>query len=392
MKILILEDETNKFLSVDKLIKDSVKLCSPSVQRASNFMEFVQHSERTKFDLLIIDLLIPMRANEDATDQAYQIVTQLAGLECTNYGVPTVALTRYDSAAEGNFKFLNQKGITIVTYDESDEAWKESLVKIIIDCTPLIKYDFAVVCALRKERDAFDEIGFEVGNEVIIEDLSCKEVEIGSKRGLLVIPTRMGLVSSAIACTKVIERFKPKLITMSGICAGIKTESNIYDIVIPEVCYQHDSGKWTDQGFIHEPFHIALENGLRLKLESIINSLGFNESLTDDINPIETELPQGMDKLSCRTRIAPSSSGSAVVGRKAMAKTISQMHRKAASFEMESYALYESAYASYQKPLYFSAKCVVDNGDEEKSNQYQRIACLLSASAVATIIARLEFT
>ena len=91
----------------------------------------------------------------------------------------------------------------------------------------------------------------------------------------------MGLVDAAITSSRAIEVFQPDLICMSGICAGIKDEVNIYDLVIPDICYQHDSGKWTVEGLTSEPYSVQLDNEVSLRLKSIINIHNFNEGLID---------------------------------------------------------------------------------------------------------------
>jgi hypothetical protein len=71
-----------------------------------------------------------------------------------------------------------------------------------------------------------------------------------------------------------------------------------------------------------------------------------------------------------------------------MVGIIQEQHRKNEAFEMESYSLYEAARQSPCKPLFFSAKSIVDNGDEKKGDHYHRIACILSAKTVVEIIDR----
>ena len=55
---------------------------------------------------------------------------------------------------------------------------------------------------------------------------------------------------------------------------------------------------------------------------------------------------------------------------------------------MESYALYEAARQSLERPLFFSAKAVVDNGNSSKGDEYHRVAAILSAKTVYEIISR----
>jgi nucleoside phosphorylase/CheY-like chemotaxis protein len=385
MKIFILEDCDSKFEKVEEVIFRRKWLEKPVITRAANFMLAQRALERDVFDLLILDLMVPIRHGSDPEDLTQDISALRLDQDCKNRDTPAVALTQFEDKAEERIRGLNTLGITVITYAPGDE-WPKAIERAIDQNEPPLHYDFVIVCALRKERDAYDSLGCEVGDEAIIDDLSCKTLNIGSFSGIVVVPTRMGLVSSAIACTKAIERFRPKLIAMSGICAGFDNTAEIYDVVVPERCYQHDSGKWTNDGFIVEPYQVALETSIRLKIDKLINKVGFNEELLRDIVFSDHESPEDRGFSKNLVKMAVSSSGSSVVASNSQSEDMKNYHRKGAAFEMESYAIYESAVSSCHKPIYFSAKSVVDNGNSAKGDSYHRVACLLSAKVCTAIV------
>ena len=386
MKIFVLEDDDNKFAEVSSVILKKTRLETPVITRADNFSLAQKTLERERFDLLILDLMVPVRFGLPPEDQTGDISAMRLDQLCKNRDTPAVALTQFEDKADERIRDLNQLGITVITYSESSSDWANAIDRAVDHNEPPLQYDFVMVCALRKERNAFDSLGYEVGDEVIIDDLSCKALTLDGFKGIIIVPTRMGLVSSAIASTKAIERFRPKLIAMSGICAGFDDTAKIYDIIVPERCYQHDAGKWTDTGFIMEPYQVALETKVKLKIDRLLNRNGFCAELVNDLRYETTEIPEGQTSLSCGARTAVSSSGSSVVANDAQSEALRNYHRKGAAFEMESYALYESAESSCHKPAFFSAKCVVDNGGASKGDNFHRIACLLSAKVAAAIV------
>lgn len=389
MKIFVLEDSDSKFNRVAEVINKRSWLTKPKITRASCFMDAQRILERDVYDLLILDLVAPLRAQGDPEDLTNDISSLRIDELCLNRATPAVALTQFEARANDGFNSLNKLGITIVTYDPSSEDWHESISRAVEHSQPPITYDYVIICALRKERDAYDDLGFQIGDEVIIDDLSCKSITISGLSGIIVVPTRMGLVSSAIACTKVIERFRPKVIAMSGICAGFDNAAKIYDVIVPERCYQHDSGKWTKAGFVLEPYQAALENSTRLEIDRIINRKGFCDEMVAGIEALPAELPEDQSSLSCTVKLAVSSSGSSVVASNTQSKAMKDYHRKGTAFEMEAYAVYDSAVSSCHKPAYFSAKCVVDNGGTSKGDAYHRVACILSAKVCGSIIVEL---
>ena len=340
MKILILEDRQDKYQKIKEKIEGVVD--EVAIYWADNFQGFHKQVEREKFDLVIVDLLAPTHAGAVESNLTAQIIDAIRDHACLNFRTPVLALTQYMDAAEEGYKDLNLKDITIATFDSSSEGWVGPLQEKIRACLPPIHYDFLIVCALPKEAAAFEEVGYKLDRPVGLLGLEVRAIEIAGRRGAVVVPPRMGLVSCAIATAKAIEFFKPNLVCMSGICAGIGGRAGIYDVVIPDICHQHDSGKWGEHGFEPELYSVQLIPDVRLKLIEIISSDGFLEMFSD-IKVAKSELPDNMEYFSTRVFLAPASSGSSVVADEDFLATVTAQHRKSTAFEMESYALYEAA-------------------------------------------------
>lgn len=211
-----------------------------------------------------------------------------------------------------------------------------------------------------------------------IAGLNCQEVSIDSYRGICITPSRMGLVNMAIASTKAIELFCPRIVSMSGICAGVPGESNLLDIVVGQVCWEYQTGKFKDGKFIQEPYQIALNSVLKTELEQIAENSSLLEKLKRGL--YDTELRDST------IRIAPISSGSAVIADETRMKEIGGQHRKWAALEMEMYSLYEAASQSVYAPLCFGAKAVVDIGDSSKGDALHASACVISARFVVEVL------
>jgi nucleoside phosphorylase len=385
MKILILEDCKDK---IDKITEIIGSVCADStIAIAECYSDFIGVSNREVFDLIVADLLLPMFMDgKDPVNISSQLLGNLRNIECQNYYTPVIAVTSFDELAEESFAELNKFDINILTYKSDSDEWIESFKRKIRSCIPVPSYDFVIVCALDKEADAYEGCGFNVGIEFIFEGITCKNIDVKDKKGVIVVPPRMGLVNSAIISSRVIDLFKPKLICMSGICAGIEGNANIYDVVIPDICHQHDSGKWTNEGFVTESYAIQLEHKTRLDVARIIKDKAFLKAIANGIVLDKNEFPEGQDKAAFKVYLAPTSSGSAVVADNSMLAEITSQHRKATAFEMESYAMYEAARQSIIAPKYFSAKAVVDNGNSHKGDDFHRVACLVSAKTVYELI------
>jgi len=387
MKILILEDESEKMELITTAILEVDK--SIEISTSKTFQAFHKKVERDDFHLIIVDLLAPQFEDDYIiTDLTSRIIDVTRDHDCRNFRTPVIAMTRFDEAAEDNFKDLNRKDISVVTFSAEKDDWRHVLTDRIRACMPSLTYDFIIICALQKEVKGFEDAGYCVSATRAVYGLDCREIQIGEKSGVIVTSPRMGLVSSAITTSIAIELFSPKLVCMSGICAGIENKAQIYDIVIPDICHQHDFGKWGPDGFEPEQYSVQLNHDVRLKINEILQSSDLKLTIEQGIKPLKSEIPEDKESLEFRVFMAPASSGSAVIADENMVKVVKDQHRKSTAFEMESFSVYEAARLSRTQPKFFSAKAVVDDGGVHKGDKYHRVACILSAKAVYELIRR----
>lgn len=385
MRILILEDDDNKASRVCELVSHAIPGAIQS--RVANFREFYKNILSTKFDFIIADLLVPSFGDsKDPVDMTREIINSVRDRSVVNYRTPMVALTKFDEKAEEKFRELNMSDISIITYDETSAVWGDALVEKIFGCIPPKHYDFVILCALAKEADGFVSAGYEVRDRKVVNGTDCREIRIGSYEGVLITASRMGLVSAAIACSNAISFFSPRLICMSGISAGVHEKADIYDVVIPDICFQNDAGKWSNGKFELEAYPVQIDHILKLEIQRRIEKEKFLASVMGGISLNRDEYPENCNQFKMKVYCAPASSGSSVVADADIAVTLKGQHRKLSAFEMESYAVYEAARLSHVKPKFFSAKAVVDNGTETKGDEFHRVACLVSAKVVGSLI------
>lgn len=386
MKILILEDSPDKLADIVSQIQifDS----EVDIVTASNQFDFTPLVERQKYDLIIIDLMVPMFEGQPPTDLTEMLILRIRDDACINIETPVLALTKYIESAYKCVDRLDAVGLQICAFSD-DDKWKNWLLQNLKICKPQTIYDFVIICALKKEAKAFEEVLPNISASEEIQGLECRKVMVGNSKGLIVTCPRMGLVAAAITATKAIEYFKPSIICMSGICAGLESSgANIYDVVLSDTCYQHDSGKWTNEGFVLEPYQIQLKPEVKTFINSsIIDNNVLLEELTIGIVPSKSEYHD--DYIKPSIKLAITSSGSSVVADDTMLNIVENGHRKVNSFEMETFAIYESARMSSLNPKYFSCKCVVDNGNSEKGDNYHRLACLFAAKCTVSVLSGL---
>ena len=383
MKILILEDDKEKLSKIISELKFCLGEDMVVFSEVDNLSDFISLVSRDEFNLIVFDIMVPYFSDDKNPENIIdKSMSYLRRSEAVNYNTPVIAITSYGDLDKRDYDTLNKHDINIIKYNEMD--WEKALHNKANLCKPKLRYDFVIVCALEKEASAYKFIGYEVSDSFYYQGLDCRTIKINDMNGVIVLLRNMGLVQSAISTTKAIEMFEPKLVTMSGICAGINGKSKIYDIIIPESCDQHDIGKWTDSGFEYDSYSTALDHQVRTRIKAIIEQPSFKEKVKNSVSLNKSEYAG--EEFDFDISIGILSSGNSVVASEGQSHAIAKQHRKKLAFEMEIYSLYESANQSVLKPIFFSAKSVVDDGSDKKSDDYQRVASLISAKTVSLII------
>ncbi|AJR07189.1 hypothetical protein C9J03_04915 [Photobacterium gaetbulicola] len=378
MKILLIEDNNEKQQAIEYVINTELSNAAnkPSVVHAKDLNSARRSLYSDLFDLVIFDMYLPdIHQVSQERDCSFELINDFS--ESKNYQSEAIALTQFEINEIEDIQSFNQVGITLVSYDSSN-GWKAALKQKINRASQRVRCDFLIFCALSKEKQAFSSTGFTVGQAKNIFGMDCTDISIGNFNGFIVKPHNMGLVNMAIIASKAIELFQPKIVTMSGICAGVKGESNYLDLIVGKTCWEYQTGKWKDGEFVQEPYQVDIHRPLQVDLEQSTE----NESLKNIIRNglFMTELGE------MSIKVAPISSGSAVIADDEMMKRIGLQHRKMAGLEMEMYALYEAAAQSLCNPLCFGAKAVVDMGDSSKGDMYHDVGCTISARYVANIL------
>ncbi|MCF5859364.1 phosphorylase family protein [Aeromonas veronii] len=384
MKILVLEDSDDKFSLINDYVHEVVP--SAEIKRVTNWLDYSNVVAKVKFDLILLDLLVP-RSSKDSTieDYSQSLVETTRDYSSKSFKTPAIVLTKY-SLDEGDFVHdLNLVDINVISFNEHGK-WREALKIKLIAAQPKKKFDVVILCALDKEASAFEGLTDSWGPVTTISGLVCREVSIGVYKAVIVLANRMGLVAAAVSASFALDRFEPRLICMGGICGGVSGESNIYDLLVTQTCHQHDAGKWSATGFKSEHYDVQIEVGVYNKLVEVASS-PIMVNITDDIKSFKSEVPHGQEQISCSiVSNAITSSGSAVIAEEGKTSTLMVGQRKLSGFDMEIYSVYEAARHARNRTAFFAAKAVVDDGGVNKGDSFHRVGCLLSAKFVIAAI------
>jgi nucleoside phosphorylase len=189
--------------------------------------------------------------------------------------------------------------------------------------------------------------------------------------------SQMGLAASAVLATKMILRFRPQLVAMVGIAAGVKTESQGFgDILAAEHTFDYGSGKVTKQKgkliFESDPKPLDINTKLHQRLKEWQSK---RTELNDIYDMWEGPKP---DKI-LRLHLGPLASGAAVLDTQAPISDVKKRWRKLVGVEMEAYAVHRACRDTMNpEPMYLCLKSICDFA-EKKEDIWQPYAAFTAA-------------
>ena len=143
MKILILEDEDRKYEEIATHVRSVIP--DASLQREKNWLNYTLTVANDKFDLILLDLLVP-RSAKDCTieDHHEQLVEATRQYGSKSFRTPAIVLTRH-SLNEGDFVYdLNLVDINVIPFTDHGE-WRDALRFKMLAAQPKKKFDIVIV-------------------------------------------------------------------------------------------------------------------------------------------------------------------------------------------------------------------------------------------------------
>ncbi len=393
MKILIVDDNINKAGKLAKVLSEE-GIDRGDIEIVSCAMEARERLRKERFDLLVIDLLLPLREEDDPElNTALDLIKEITERDVYFKPSNIVGFTAYtDAVIEANSAF-NQRMWAIVSYDPTTNSWETQfrymaryLVESLSQSTPLhYGTDICVVTALQIEMDAVYRLPWVWEEPEPLDDSTfIRRASFTVNEQIFQVVTacahRMGSVAAALLTSKLINAFRPRFIAMTGICAGVKDKVNIGDVVLFDPVWEWPSGKLVDgDGGTYlqpSPHQIPIADFIVARAEEMRN----DKMLWVGIQNLwPAEAPAHTLKLV----LGPGASGSAVIADSATVPAIKLQHRKVTAVEMEAYGVCAAArFSTSPKPTAIIMKSVCDFADDEKTDKWQPYTSYTSAQGM----------
>jgi len=394
VKVLIIEDSGEKA----QKIAEAIEYAGVPEDCISIIPDAVAARDRLRqggADLLVLDLQIPRRFGESARGNGGADLLQWLDRRQAEQMPPhIIAVTSFDLEPE-TAAVLNSLGVSVVRYQQSSDDWRGFIVGLTsrvlrnrraglgqaedVDAVLLTTVDVEYSQAKRVFR-------VEGAGEVKL-GVTWHRAEVdadGDRRRVIIAQaSQMGMPSAAVLAIKAIRLWQPRLMIMSGVCAGVRGEVELGDIVVPDPCWDLGSGKLANDGVLKpDPRPIPLRESVRAVLAVAAESA----PIEDWRRAWMADSPRRIPAIHIR----PAASGASVVSDTRTIPQIVEHSRKVAGVDMENYGFYYACANSGLSigPDYCSVKGVVDFADPDKSDDVQAYAAYLSARLAEWIVAR----
>lgn len=402
MRVLIVDDDNDKVRSITRVLESAGVSEGDNIDLASTVTQAADLLRKSTYDLLILDLYLPVRLqDEPSIDGGCRLLNEIVRRDDLYRPEHIVGLTVSEDArrlAEPEFS----RGLwSISLYGPHTSEWKEQIHekarylvarKAAQDVGPTRRCDALIICALAKPE--LSQLKAASGTEwqqfVIPGDATSyfsTEIERDDAQRLSLVACAspmMGMTAAATLTTKACLHFRPRMVLMTGICAGRKGEVNLGDVVVGSTTWDYGSGKFKGTNgsveFTADPYQIPIDPQVRLTTERVISDTAF-------LSSVQTRFTGGDVSNKLRAVLAPIASGAAVQAHSSFFSELAKRDRKVAAVDMEAFGVCWAAREVYEPhPTFCVVKGVCDFADEEKSDDMQSYCAYVSACIALQIV------
>lgn len=405
LKILVIDDDPTRFSFFDQMVIGKFAL-DTDVEISTNARDALQNLEKKTYDVLIVDMAIPLTpwANETNRNGGVEVLQHLLEDETLIRPHYIIGLTAaVDDEPEVTNFFVDSPWV-LMKIGASGIDWHSKLVNLIAHADNVknaeesLEYgvDICVITALSDpEQSAIfaTEIAWEDEPEYMDSNTIIRRGKLSTAGGhqLSVISgcsMRMGSVEAALLTSKLIVRYRPKILAMAGICAGMEGKVAYGDAILGSPVWDWTSSKWDkdengNDRVLPSPHYLDCSREVVSRFRILGQDIGY-------LAQLRNKWPGSKPRDALSALVGPNASGPIVVADGTTLQNIKiNQNRDVLGLEMEAYGVYAAALAAgLPRPVVLSIKSVCDFADPRKNDEMQRYASYTSAQITVEFLKR----
>jgi nucleoside phosphorylase len=404
MNVLIVHDRAEVAAIIKEIVVENSMGDRGEIALADDYYSARKMLSERIFDLLIIDLTLPVSREKGNASYApvNQLLDELFSMDSLNAPGDVIGITK-EVETLGLIDTSIGPHLMVAIEEDAEGRWKEYLRdKLLyaqrsaqtryISINRHFQYDALLVTAMDREMQPYSE-HFEMQD--IRHFPGAKEFLFSDgagvpRKGIAFSIGRSGQPSAASFAQALITAFRPRLAIMSGYCGGVKGKVELGDLVFFEAAYAWDYGKWEEEG--NPPVSVFRSRPNPIGIEGMETHTLARQYLMSDFNLTPATLKQvqqrSLGKLSSyKMYLAPAGSGSAVVSNDAIIAQIRGLNDSIWAVDMECYGFYHAAQNTrVVRPQFICVKSVSDFCNGEKGDGLHGACSYISATVVVDIL------
>lgn len=395
IKILLVDDEISKQNAVREKLNQIEN--SLEITIAATIKDAKRQIKTNRFDLLIIDLVIPLSdlAPRPSRTGGLALLEWLEDEE--NQPSYIIGISGFTDVADEQAAEFAERAWYVLRYDLQSTTWFEQLRALVLHIKATknnaeprdFQLDALVVTALRSpELEAildlnwnFSQIRLPVEGRQFVRKGS-KSIKDGRQLSIAAGATsKMGMVWTSLFVSNALKQFRPRLVAMTGICMGHPKETRIGDIIVGVHSWNWQAGRLSARKDGSAVFEIQPEPVVASKfLANLWDDMSANSNISEKIHrEYYGDKPENPPKI----KVAPMVSGSVVIAHESIHNDIFEQDRKIRAVDMETFGVYAACESIEDlPPLFISVKSVSDLGLPDKDDKYQKYCAYASAKAL----------
>lgn len=395
-----MDDDHAKATRITSVLKGMCMVDPKDIEEAHSLNSGRKKLASTFYDLLILDLVLPINDNEPIEPgKSEGFIDELHRIGRYKKPIYIIGLSQYEDKVEKNTKIYENKLWKLIHYNLQKNDWEEILqnaVESIIETKKQLlsslqqsqKYDIGIVCALSEEFEQMKIASglnwIKVTIEGITNDFFAADLrtELGHTLRLIAGRNNMpGMQAASVMATCMFSTFGIDSLFMTGICAGFKKGEkdtiDFGDIFIAESEYDYGNGKLCESAdgsfFKKNPKMLECDFDLKGKMNTFMEEKHPEMLILRALDGKNLNLMKKAPSIHFK----PGACGSYVVADKSFMKDLLKENQKLRGLDMEGYGLYMAAHMLGKKSMLI--KSISDFADSDKGDTYHKMCSFSSA-------------